>query len=251
MGIIGWIILVILILGIIGALFEWIFDHLIQIILLAITVVGLIFWTRGTVVIAGIALIGYGLYHLLNTPIKNAFSNHAQKKEFRRAQKQHEAQEKEQALAEKAKLESMPDNAQFIVSEIKDFKNELSKYKQNISDTDMINVVKDFENTVDDLLNKLSDNPDHAKKMQKMVNYYLPTISKLLDKYIGYIKNQDEQSQKMSIEIKESVAALDRALEKLLSELNETEDWDVLADISVMKQMIEMDGLSENGTFSK
>ena len=44
MGIIGWIIVAFIVLGIIGAILEWIFDYIKEILLLAVVIAGLIFF---------------------------------------------------------------------------------------------------------------------------------------------------------------------------------------------------------------
>lgn len=246
MGVIGWIIVIIFGLGLIVSLFEWIMDHLVQVLLLLVTIIGLIFWTKGTVIVTGVLVLSYGIYLLINNNFRDLFSEHKRTKIERAEKKKQNDEIKRKELEYEAKVSDLPESVKFVITEINSFKKKLEVFRKDISDSEMRLALDDLEKTIDDLSSKLIDNPSNGSKLQKMANYYLPTISKLLEKYLVYNGLDDEKSRMMAGEIKQSVSTLDRAMEKLLQEINTTEDWDVLADISVMKTMIDRDGLSSD-----
>jgi hypothetical protein len=245
MGIVGWIVVVCLVLGLIATLFEWIIDHIVPVLILVVTVVGLIFWTKGTIIMAEIAGVGYAIYKFVDSKGTAITTSFKAKREKRKENSRLAKELKDKQQYEKKAISQMPDSSKRIVDEIDTYLTVLGGHKKYIQDSEMIAVVEDYEKTVKDLRNKVIEKPESATKLQKMINYYLPTSSKLIGKYVDYASETDDQSRKMANEIKGTVSSLDRALEKLLKDLGMDDDWDVMSDISVMKQMIENDGLSE------
>ena len=81
------------------------------------------------------------------------------------------------------------------------------------------------------------------------MNYYLPTTEKLLDAYIDLDKQPEigENIPKTKREIEETVDTINDAFENLLDSLFEEVAWDISSDISVMKTMMEQDGLMKKG----
>lgn len=104
-----------------------------------------------------------------------------------------------------------------------------------------------------DLLNKIlyrvQIHMEQIDKIRKLVNYYLPTTIKLLDRY-AELRTYQVDGENINIpkqKIEEALKDISQALEKMLNGLCQDTAWDVDADISVLKTMIEQDGFSDNG----
>ena len=86
-----------------------------------------------------------------------------------------------------------------------------------------------------------------------MMNYYLPTTSKLLDAYRELDKQPvaGDNISSTKAEIEQAVDTLNVAFEKLLDSLFADRAWDISSDISVLNTMLAQEGLKENDfTFS-
>ena len=89
--------------------------------------------------------------------------------------------------------------------------------------------------------------PETAPRLRKLMNYYLPTTTKLLDAYIE-LDRQDEPGENVRTTKREIESALDtinKAFENLLDSMFQDMAWDISSDISVMKSMLDQDGLTE------
>ena len=78
------------------------------------------------------------------------------------------------------------------------------------------------------------------------MNYYLPTTEKLMNAYIELDKQPEvgENIINTKRDIEEAVDTINDAFENLLDSLFEETAWDISSDISVMKTMMEQDGLT-------
>ena len=90
--------------------------------------------------------------------------------------------------------------------------------------------------------------PEVAPDLQKMMNYYLPTTSKLLNAYRELDKQPiaGENISNTKAEIEQTVDTLNVAFEKLLDSLFADCAWDISSDISVLNTMLAQEGLKED-----
>ena len=88
--------------------------------------------------------------------------------------------------------------------------------------------------------------PEVAPELQKMMDYYLPTTSKLLDAYRELDKQPvaGDNIRSTKAEIEQTVDTLNVAFEKLLDSLFVDRAWDISSDISVLNTMLAQEGLN-------
>ena len=81
-----------------------------------------------------------------------------------------------------------------------------------------------------------------------MMDYYLPTTSKLLDAYRELDKQPvaGDNIRSTKTEIEQTVDTLNVAFEKLLDSLFVDRAWDISSDISVLNTMLAQEGLKED-----
>ena len=80
------------------------------------------------------------------------------------------------------------------------------------------------------------------------MNYYLPTTEKLLDAYLDFYRSPVESDQKKQsmAEIEQAIDTVCDGFERFLAKLTEQDMIDISSDISVMKHMMEQDGMMDS-----
>lgn len=92
-------------------------------------------------------------------------------------------------------------------------------------------------------------NPKSARSLRKFLNYYLPTLQKLLTTY-ELMEEQGVEGENITASkarISEMLDTMDQAFEKQLDALFGDTALDIDTDITVMEGMLAKEGLTENG----
>ena len=92
-------------------------------------------------------------------------------------------------------------------------------------------------------------NPKSARSLRKFLNYYLPTLQKLLTTY-ELMEEQGVEGENITASkarISEMLDTMDQAFEKQLDALVGDTALDIDTDITVMEGMLAQEGLTENG----
>ena len=117
-----------------------------------------------------------------------------------------------------------------------------------IPDTEeMSNRLYRLESIMHKIFEQVKKQPEQAPSLRRFMDYYLPTIEKLLNGYLDLDK-QDSDSEtikKTKMEIEGAIDMVNDAFEKLLDSFFQDQAWDLSSDISVMKTMLTQDGLVE------
>ncbi|MBO4336779.1 MAG: 5-bromo-4-chloroindolyl phosphate hydrolysis family protein, partial [Lachnospiraceae bacterium] len=134
-----------------------------------------------------------------------------------------------------------------LLSEGAEYLKKVRYYNDLIPDTlEMSNKLYRLENIMYRIFEQVKKKPEMAPSLRKFMEYYLPTTEKLLSAYIE-VDKQPQVGDNITNTKKEIETALDTindAFEKLLDSLFEDLAWDISSDISVMKTMLEQDGLT-------
>ena len=97
------------------------------------------------------------------------------------------------------------------------------------------------------LFEYISKNPDKLPRVRRFMNYYLPTLEKLMNTYIE-LSNQKikgENIKKTLTGIEEILDVIKPAFENQLNSLYEDQAIDISSDITVLETMLEKEGLSD------
>lgn len=126
--------------------------------------------------------------------------------------------------------------------------------RQIRADNDLIDdeAISGKIDVIEDLTRKIfafqEKNPDKADENRTFMNYYLPQTLKLLETYARLeasgadVANVHTTKQKISEGLDKLIGGFQRHLDKLYS----SDVIDITADIRVMEQMLEKDGLTED-----
>lgn len=154
-----------------------------------------------------------------------------------------QTREREEAELD-AKTGSSPE-ARKVISEGEAFVVKIRSANDLIPGEEMTAKLHQMERIVSKIFAQVRKEPSSAADLRKFMNYYLPTTEKLLNAYID-LDNQPEVGEnitKTKKDIEETVDTINDAFENLLDSLFQDVAWDISSDISVMKTMMEQDGL--------
>ena len=105
-----------------------------------------------------------------------------------------------------------------------------------------------LELIVSKIFAQVEKDPSVAPELHQFMNYYLPTMEKLLDAYRD-LDAQPVQGQNINEtkkEIEATIDTLNQAFEKLLDSFYRDLAWHVTTDISVLNTMLAKEGLTED-----
>ena len=169
---------------------------------------------------------------------KNAYEQYLLAEESR---KDREAKEAELDAKEGSQ------EAKKVISEGEAFLVKLRAANDSIPGQDMSDKLDQMERIVSKIFAQVRKEPASAGDLRKFMNYYLPTTDKLLNAYIELDKQPEvgENITNTKREIEGSIDTINNAFENLLDSLFQDVAWDITSDISVMKTMMEQDGLTK------
>mgnify|MGYP002869724191 CR=1 FL=1 len=124
----------------------------------------------------------------------------------------------------------------------------IRKANDAIPNEEMSNKLYRHESIMNRIFDQVKKRPESAKNLRRLMDYYLPTTEKLLKAYIDLDRQPEagDNIVKTKREIEETLDVINDAFEKLLDSMFENMAWDISSDISVMRSMMEQDGLMEN-----
>ena len=161
-----------------------------------------------------------------------------------RIEREQEAAREEEQKAHQ--YDDLPEEAAAIMKDGDEYIRRVRKINDVIPDTDeMSTKLYKIEDTMRAIFAQLRRDPSAASGLRRFMNYYLPTMMKLLNAYVDLDRQSvsTENVQKTKQEIRDSLDTIQTAYEKLFNDLFQNKAWDIQSDISVMKTIMERDGL--------
>lgn len=129
----------------------------------------------------------------------------------------------------------------------------ISELKGRINNPRLTEKISNLEIIVKNILSKVSKDTEKIYAIGQFINYYLPTTIKLLEAYsefeAGYsVENErDDDVKKAMNDIESTLDTIIDAFSKLLSNLFQDMALDVMSDITVLKSLLNQDGLIDEG----
>ena len=135
-------------------------------------------------------------------------------------------------------------SADEIANSLLDAAEELKKLKD--SATPVLSAdVESIIATLGKIAESVQHDPSDAKQCRRLINYYLPTVSKLADKYI-FLRSQQAAEKNITdtlAGIEGAFRSIDDMLKKHLDALYENDALDIDTDITVLESMLKNDKL--------
>lgn len=131
---------------------------------------------------------------------------------------------------------------EFIENGTKSLQN-IINLSSKIDNPELTADVKELVDTSDQILDYVYEHEQAASNMRKLVNYYLPTVEKLLGRYLD-IKDQDASNVVESrAKIESIVKTTSKAFQKQLESLFDTDTLDINSEVKVLEQIYVKEGL--------
>lgn len=104
-----------------------------------------------------------------------------------------------------------------------------------------------LEDIMTRIFEQLKHSPESAGDLRKLMNYYLPTTTKLIDTYreLDAKPEVGDNIKKTKKEIEDTLDTINFAFEKIFDDMFLDTAWDISSDISVMKTMMAQEGLTQ------
>ena len=135
-------------------------------------------------------------------------------------------------------------SADEIANSLLDAAEELKKLK-NAATPVMAADIDSIISTLGKIAESVQHDPADAKQCRRLINYYLPTVSKLADKYI-FLRSQQAAEKNINdtlAGIEGAFRSIDDMLKKHLDSLYENDALDIDTDITVLESMLKNDKL--------
>lgn len=121
---------------------------------------------------------------------------------------------------------------------------------ERITDPELKTYVARTERALTQMVDVVAQTPAKAAIVKRFINYYLPTIMKLLDAYDRLCEAGQAQTMNATLQsIEDSMENVARATERQLSNMFEDEQLDISTDIEVLETLLKSDGLLDDDPF--
>ena len=154
--------------------------------------------------------------------------------------------------------ETPPDTGDRELDEIilqgRDAVRQIRKFNDEIPDEALSASLLDLETTIAKIFQQLSANKRQISHCRQFLNYYLPTTIRLLQRYVQLQSlnlDGDSKVAEAMTKIRNAVEVIRKAFRKQLDSLFTPDLMDIHAEISVMEQMLQSQGLAGQDDFSQ
>ena len=105
-----------------------------------------------------------------------------------------------------------------------------------------------LEGLLGEIFDRVREHPDQMVNCRKLMDYYLPTMIKLVEAYEEYdkVSSPGEDIKAAKNEIEKTLDIINQAFVELLNKLFQNSVWDVKAEANVLKTMLRQEGLADD-----
>ena len=140
-----------------------------------------------------------------------------------------------------------------IIENGKSYLSQIKEANSIIKDEYISQQISRMENTTDRIFKYIAKNPKQAPQIRKFMNYYLPTLLKLLNSYIR-LSSEGGSGSNVSDSmgrIKNVLSTIADAFDKQLDNLFMPEALDISTDIKVLEGILAQEGLKDEELFKR
>ena len=104
-----------------------------------------------------------------------------------------------------------------------------------------------LEDLLKQIFTRVSEHPEQMDRMHKLMDYYLPTMLKLVEAYAEYdkVSAPGKEILQAKSEIENTLDTINEAFVQLLNNLFQDSVWDVTSDAQVLATMLTQEGLAQ------
>lgn len=179
-------------------------------------------------------------------------------KDYRERKREEQQERKRQAKEKKstparpeapsAQSGSLDEETKKILKEGRAFIAHVRQKNDEIPGEEMSAKLDRLERIMTRIFDQVEKDPKSAPDLRRLMSYYIPTTQKLIDTYATLDEQQITGSNisEAKKQIEDSIDAINDAYEKFLDSFFENTAFDVSTDVSVLRQMMAQDGLTED-----
>ena len=172
---------------------------------------------------------------------------------FRMRQQMLEQKKEEPTLSEQIQTEKNKQQAQFdaMLGEGRSCIRRLRDLNDRIPDENLSADLFRLENLLNEIFDNLKDHPEQMNRMNKLMDYYLPTTIKLVEAYedFGRVSNPGEDIRNAKKEIEKTLGIINDAFSELQNNLFQEAAFDAATDAQVLQSMLAREGLTKETAF--
>ncbi len=163
-------------------------------------------------------------------------------------QRQETEKENARQMENQKAREQLDPKVQDIIKAGEEYISKIKACNDRIPGKEISAKISKIEYLVDQIFERVEQNPECVSDIRRLMDYYLPTTVKLLEAYaeLDGMSVQGENIISSKKEIESTIDTLNEAFTKLLDSLFQEKAWDVSADISVLNTMLAQEGLTKN-----
>ena len=107
-----------------------------------------------------------------------------------------------------------------------------------------------LEKILREIFNSLLEHPEQMNRMRKLMDYYLPTMIKLVEAYAEYdrISSPGQDILDAKSQIESTLDTINEAFVQLHNNLFQDSVWDVTTDAQVLQTVLKQEGLTKDKT---
>ncbi len=172
-------------------------------------------------------------------------------KQYEQAEESRRLREQQEAASAQVQAQC-PEEVRKILAEGEAYIDHIHECNDAIPGEVMSAKLAKLEDIMRRIFAQVEKQPDSAQDLHKMMTYYLPTTTKLIDAYRD-LDGQPEYGANVANtkkEIEDTLDTINEAFENLFDSLFEDTAWDISSDISTMKVMLQQEGLTKNTDFT-
>jgi len=142
----------------------------------------------------------------------------------------------------------------YIEKKINAFIGEINLFENSVANTGFSGELTEIKNILNKIIILWKDEKDsesRSKQLDDFINYYFPTIKKILDTYSQIEKNNlnGVNAAETKHRISEAIPFIKRAFEKQLDNMYQNKMFDITTDIDALESMLAKDGLIDSNPF--
>ena len=194
---------------------------------------------------------GYFLEGHMDSAQTTLIVDHETYVQYEQAERSRQLREQQEATLAR-KQADCPDKVRKILAEGQAYINHIHECNDAIPGEVMSAKLERLEDLTRRIFAQVEKQPECADDLRKLMTYYLPTTTKLIDAYRD-LDGQPEYGENIANtkkEIEDTLDTINEAFEKLFDGMFENTAWDISSDISTMKVMLEQEGLTDKKDFT-
>ncbi len=193
---------------------------------------------------------GYFLEGHMDAAQTTLIVDHETYAQYEQAERARLLREQQEATLAKRKADC-PDEVRKILAEGESYISHIHECNDAIPGEVMSAKLERLEDLMRRIFAQVEKQPECAEDLRKLMTYYLPTTTKLIDAYrdLDGQPAYGENIANTKKEIEDTLDTINEAFEKLFDDMFEDTAWDISSDISTMKVMLQQEGLTKNKDF--